>query len=177
MEQFIQDWGYIALFLYTFGGGFVGLAIAGALSYAGDLNIYICVAVATVSNFVGSQFLFFLARKNKTYAKDIMKKYGRKVALTHLIMKKYGSFVIFMQKFIYGVKTLVPLAIGITKYSVIKFTIFNAIASAVWACVIGYISFTAGKFLLSLSEDFKYVGLVAVTAIILIVIFTNKNRK
>ena len=79
MEQFIQDWGYIALFLYTFGGGFVGLAIAGALSYAGDLNIYICVAVATVSNFVGSQFLFFLARKNKTYAKDIMKKYGRKI--------------------------------------------------------------------------------------------------
>lgn len=177
MEQFIQDWGYIALFLYTFGGGFVGLAIAGALSYAGDLNIYICVVVAAISNFVGSQFLFFLARKNKNYAKDIMKKYGRKVALTHIIMRKYGSFVIFIQKYIYGVKTLVPLAIGITKYSVIKFTIFNAIASTIWACVIGYISFTAGKFLLSLSEDFKYVGFVAVAIIILIVFFTNKNKK
>ena len=98
----------------------------------------------------------------------------KSVSLTLLFLP---LFLFFLQKFIYGVKTLVPLAIGITKYSVIKFTIFNAIASAVWACVIGYISFTAGKFLLSLSEDFKYVGLVAVTAIILIVIFTNKNRK
>lgn len=176
MEQFIQDWGYIALFLYTFGGGFVGLAIAGALSYAGDLNIYICVIVATIANFVGSEFLFFLARKNKTYAKDIMKKYGRKVALTHLIMKKYGSFVIFIQKYIYGVKTLVPLAIGLTKYSIIKFTIFNAFASFIWACIIGYLSFVAGKFLLSLTEDFKYVGVVVLVIIILIVLFT-KNRK
>lgn len=175
MEEFIQDWGYIALFLYTFGGGFVGLAIAGALSYSGDLNIYISVIVAAISNFVGSQFLFFLARKNKTYAKDIMKKYGRKVALTHIIMKKYGSFVIFIQKYIYGVKTLVPLAIGLTKYSLIKFTIFNAFASVIWACIIGYISFIAGKFLLSLSENFKYVGFVILIAIILFIFTKNKK--
>jgi hypothetical protein len=39
MEDFIRDWGYIALFLYSFGGGFLGLAVAGVLSFAGDLNI------------------------------------------------------------------------------------------------------------------------------------------
>ena len=33
MEQLIQDWGYVALFLYSFGGGFVGLIFAGVLSY------------------------------------------------------------------------------------------------------------------------------------------------
>ena len=59
MEDFIRDWGYIALFLYSFGGGFLGLAVAGVLSFAGDLNIYISVLVVYLSNFVGSQFLFF----------------------------------------------------------------------------------------------------------------------
>ena len=78
MEDLIKDWGYIALFLYSFGGGFVGLVVAGVLSYAGDLNIYISIIVAATSNFLGDQFLFFLARKNKNYAKDMMKKYGRK---------------------------------------------------------------------------------------------------
>jgi glycerol kinase len=35
MEQFIQDWGYIALFLYSFGGGFLaGLAVG----FWSDLN-------------------------------------------------------------------------------------------------------------------------------------------
>lgn len=175
MEQFIQDWGYIALFLYSFGGGFVGLIFAGVLSYAGDLNIYISILVAGVSNFLGDQFLFFLARKNKNYAKDMMKNSGRKIAFVHILMRKYGSFVIFIQKYIYGVKTLVPLAMGLTKYSAVKFSILNALAAALWACVIGYLSFTAGEYILSLSEDFKYVGLVTVVLIILAVVFFLKK--
>ncbi len=98
MEEFIRDWGYIALFLYSFGGGFIGLAIASVLSYSGDLNIYLSILIAGISNFIGGQFLFFLARKNKNYAKDMMRKHGRKIALTYLLMRKYGSFVIFIQK-------------------------------------------------------------------------------
>ena len=175
MEQLIQDWGYVALFLYSFGGGFVGLIFAGVLSYAGDLNIYVSIIVAGISNFLGDQFLFFLARKNKNYAKDMMKKYGRKIALAHLLMKKYGSFVIFVQKYIYGIKTLVPLAMGITKYSAVKFSIFNAMAAVLWACVIGYASFTAGEYILSLGEDFKYVGLFTIVLIILVISYVFKK--
>jgi len=175
MEQFIQDWGYIALFLYSFGGGYVGLIFAGVLSYSGDLNIYISILVAGVSNFLGDQFLFFLARKNKNYAKDMMKKYGRKIALTHIMMRKYGSFVVIIQKYIYGVKTLVPLAMGLTKYSSIKFSILNAFATILWAIIVGYLSFTAGEYILSLGDDFKYVGLAIVLVIILFISYLFKK--
>ena len=171
MEEFIRDWGYIALFLYSFGGGFIGLAIASVLSYSGDLNIYLSILIAGISNFIGGQFLFFLARKNKNYAKDMMKKHGRKIALTHLLMRKYGSFVIFIQKYIYGIKTLVPLAMGITKYSAIKFSILNAIAAFLWACVIGYASFIGGEYLLAMGEEFKYIGLGLIILIISILSF------
>ena len=167
MEQLIQDWGYVALFLYSFGGGFVGLVFAGVLSYSGDLNIYLSILVAGVSNFLGDQFLFFFARKNKSYAKDMMKKYGRKIALAHLMMRKYGSLVIFVQKYIYGIKTLIPLAMGLTKYSSIKFAIFNIFATILWAIVVGYASYSAGEYILSISDDFKYVGLGIIFAIFL----------
>ncbi|RXJ90505.1 hypothetical protein CRV01_04915 [Arcobacter sp. CECT 8983] len=167
MEEFIREWGYIALFAYSFGGGFVGLVIAGVLSYAGDLNIYISILVAGVSNFIGDQFLFTLARQNKAYAKDMMNKYGRKVALTHILMRKYGSFVVIIQKYIYGVKTLIPLAMGLTKYSSMKFVLFNAIATTLWACIVGFASFTAGEYILSSTEEFKYIGLAIVAVIII----------
>lgn len=167
MEELIRDWGYIALFAYSFGGGFVGLVFAGILSYTGDLNIYISILVAGVSNFLGDQFLFFLARKNKSYAKDMMKKYGRKIALAHLMMRKYGSFVIFFQKYVYGIKTLIPLAMGLTKYSGIKFSIFNIFATALWAVVVGYASYAAGEIILSSVDEFKYIGL-GIVAVILI---------
>ena len=175
MEEFIRDWGYIALFLYSFGGGFIGLAIASVLSYSGDLNIYLSILIAGISNFIGGQFLFFLARKNKNYAKDMMRKHGRKIALTHLLMRKYGSFVIFIQKYIYGIKTLIPLAMGLTKYSATKFTILNALATIIWACIVGYLSYTAGSYILTLSEDFKYFGLALVLLIFLIISYVFKK--
>mgnify|MGYP001466235641 CR=1 FL=1 len=175
MEQFIQDWGYIALFLYSFGGGFLALAIAGAFSFDGTLNIYITVIVAAVANIVGSQFLFFMAKNNKNYAQNMMNNHKRKVALVQLLFRKYGLFVIIIQKYIYGIKTLVPLAMGITKYSALKFTIFNAMAAILWACVIGYASFTAGEFILNLSEDFKYVGLFTVVVIFLLITYAFKK--
>ena len=177
MEQFIHDWGYIALFLYSFGGGFLGLAVASVIAYSGDLNIYICVIVAGISNFIGSQFLFFLARQNKSYAKNMMKPYGRKIALTHVLMQKYGSFIIFIQKYIYGIKTLIPLAMGITKYSATKYAIFNLFATVLWSCVIGYLSFIAGEFILSLGEDFKYFGLVTIVALVFVISFVYKRME
>jgi membrane protein DedA with SNARE-associated domain len=175
MEDIIRDWGYLALFLYSFGGGFVGLVVAGVLSYSGDLNIYISILVAGVSNFLGDQFLFFLARKNKNYAKDMMKKYGRKIALAHLMMRKYGSFVVFVQKYIYGIKTLIPLAMGLTKYPATKFAVYNSLATVLWACVVGYLSFTAGKYILSLGDDFKYIGLGIVLVIFLSITYIFKK--
>jgi membrane protein DedA with SNARE-associated domain len=179
MEELIKDWGYIALFAYSFGGGFVGLIVAGVLSFAGDLNIYISIAVAATSNFLGDQFLFFLARKNKSYAKDMMKNYGRKIALAHVMMRKYGSLVVFIQKYIYGIKTLIPLAMGLTKYSSIKFTIFNIIATIVWAIVVGYGSYAAGEYILSVADDFKYVGigLVILIALVISYIFKRIDKK
>lgn len=175
MEEIIKDWGYIALFLYSFGGGFVGLIIAGVLSYAGDLNLYISMLVAGISNFLGDQFLFFLARKNKIYAKDMMKKYGRKIALAHIMMRRYGSFVVFIQKYIYGIKTLIPLAMGLTKYSSLKFSIFNILATILWTVIVGYLSYTAGEYILSTADDFKYIGIGVVLVILLLISYMFKK--
>lgn len=166
MEEIIKDWGYLALFLYSFGGGFVGLVVAGVLSYAGDLNIVVSMIVAGTSNFIGDQFLFYMARTNKAYANDTMKKYGRKVALAHLLMRRYGSPVVFLQKYIYGIKTLIPLAMGLTKYSFKKFTVYNAFAAAVWAIVVGYISFLMGEVILTYAEQYKYYGVAVILAIV-----------
>lgn len=175
MEEFIKEWGYIALFLYSFGGGFVGLVVAGVLSYAGDLNIVVSIMVAASSNFLGDQFLFYMARTNKMYANETMRKYGRKVALAHLLMRRYGSTVVFIQKYIYGIKTLIPLAMGLTKYSFKKFTLFNALATIVWALIVGYASYLMGEIILTYAEEYKYYGVAILLAIVLSISYYFKK--
>jgi len=167
MENMIRDWGYIILFLYSFGGGFLALAAAGVLSYSGELNIYLAILIAGSSNFIGDQFLFYLARNNKHYAKDMMKKYGRKIAYSHLLMRKYGSLVIFIQKYLYGIKTLIPLAIGLTKFNPFKFAMYNLFATAIWAVIVGYISYSLGEIVLQYANEAKYYGLAFLAVLLL----------
>jgi len=170
MEELIRDWGYIILFLYSFGGGFLALVVASILAFNGELNIAAVIAVAGVANFIGDQFLFTIARKNKTQAKEMMQKHKRKIAMAHLLMRKYGSWVIFLQKYVYGIKTLIPLAMGLTKYDYKKFMLFNIFATALWALIIGISSYMLGNLVYTYIEEFKSYGL-AFVAIILFGVF------
>ncbi len=175
MEELIRDWGYIVLFLYSFGGGFLALVVAGILSYSGELNIVTVLIVAGVANFIGDQFLFTIARKNKSQAKEMMKKHQRKIAMAHLLMRKYGSSVIFIQKYIYGIKTLIPLAMGLTKYDMKKFAFFNIFATIAWTLIIGISSYMLGELVYTYLEEFKTYGIVFVVVVLVLVTYTFRK--
>lgn len=175
MEDLIREWGYVILFLYSFGGGFLALAVAGILSYSGELNLFASMVIAGTSNFLGDQFLFYMARTNKHFAKDTMKKYGRKVAYSHILMRRYGSFTIFLQKYIYGIKTLIPLAIGLTKYSSSRFMFYNVFATIIWAVVVGGIAYMLGEAVLQYADEYKYYGLGILALLLLGVSYLFKR--
>lgn len=141
----LETYGYIALFLYSLGGGFVGLTAAGVLSYMGKMDLATSMAVAFVANAIGDTLLFYMARYQKSDIMNYMHKHKRKLAYSHLLMKKYGSWIIIFQKFVYGIKTLIPLAIGLTRYSFARFNVLNIIAAAIWALSVGIASYLSGK--------------------------------
>lgn len=176
MEELIRNWGYIILFLYSFGGGFLALGVAGVLSASGELNIYIAILVALSANFIGDEFLFYMARNNKEFAREIMDKHKRKVAYVHVLMRRYGSFIILIKKYIYGVKTLVPLAIGLTKYNHAKFMVFNAIGAILWAVVVGGVTYSFGNAILGVAEEYKFYALGGAIGIIVIVYFLMNKK-
>ena len=133
----------------------VALIAASVLSYSGQMDLGISIAVAFIANAIGDSALFYLSRYNKAQIVPYLKKHRRKLALSHLLMKKYGDKIIFFQKFIYGIKTLIPIAIGFTKYSAIKFNILNVISSALWSLIVAFASYKAGETLMRAS---KYIS-------------------
>lgn len=119
----------------------IALIGAGIMASMGKMDITTSIAIATLFNFVGDSVLFYLSQNNK---KDVMvhlKKHKRKIAYTNLLMRKYGWLTVFLQKYIYGVKTLVPIVMGLTKYEFKKFVILNIFASILWGLVVGLVSF------------------------------------
>lgn len=63
------------------------------------------------------------------------KKHRRKIALAMIKTKQHGIILLVTQKFIYGLKTFIPIAAGMAKYNFIKFFIINTLASLAWAIV------------------------------------------
>ena len=147
----LSTYGYIILFLYSFGGGMVAIIAAGVLSYAGKMDLSASIAVAACANIIGSSFLFYMGRYNKKALMPYIRDHRRKLALSHILMKKYGDKIIFIQKFIYGLKTLVPM----TKYPQVKFHILNTISAIVWAVVLGIGSFMTGDILMRIAAYFS----------------------
>ena len=140
MEEILNNlalYGYIILAVYSFGGGMVALAGAGILSALGKMDIGTSILVATMANFVGDSVLFWLAQTNKKEVLKYMRKHRRKIAWTNLLMRRYGWMAVFFQKYIYGVKTLVPIIMGLSRYDLKKFIFLNFFASIVWGLVVG----------------------------------------
>ena len=160
----------------------MALAAAGVLSSAGELNIVLCIVIACISNFIGDSGLFLVSRYNKKEIMPYLRKQRRNLALAQILFRKYGDRIILIKKFIYGLKTLVPIAIGITKYSFLKFSVINAVSSLIWALVVGLLSYYAGDFVRELYvhiKDAPWIAPLTLGAIIaaIVLYFRFATRK
>ncbi|MGZ5208162.1 MAG: DedA family protein [Sulfuricurvum sp.] len=151
----LSTYGYAILFLYSLGGGMVALIGAGVLSFMGKMDLTLSITIAFIANFIGDGLLFYMARYHKREMMEYFSKHKRKLAFSHLLLKRRGSWIIVIKKFIYGLKTLVPLAIGLTKYDFWKFSLYNATGAFIWAVVVGGGSYLFGG---AIIEGFKMVS-------------------
>ena len=151
----LETWGYLAVAFFSFGGSFFIVAAAGVFSYMGHMDLTVALVVAAIANFMGDNFLFYLGKYQKKEVMPYFKKHKRKLALATLIMRKYGVLAIFIQKFIYGVKNLVPISMALSKYDFKKFVFFNFFASILFVSVIGLSAYFASESIIRFFEVVK----------------------
>ncbi len=145
----LETWGYLAVAFFAFGGSLFIVAAAGVFSFMGKMDLTTALAVAIVSNFLGDMFLFYLGKYQKKEIQPYFAKHKRKIALATLIMRKYGVFAIFIQKFLYGIKTLVPLSMALSKYDFKKFGFYNFFASIVFVLTIGLSAYYSSEVIIA----------------------------
>jgi membrane protein DedA with SNARE-associated domain len=133
--ELLKEYGYIILFLWSILEGEMGLIMGGILSHTGDMQYLITIFIAGLGGFTGDQIYFYIGRFNKGYIQRKLHKQRFKFAIAHLLLKKYGWPIIFLQRYLYGLRTVIPMSIGVTKYSSKKFAIINLLSAWVWAFI------------------------------------------
>ncbi|MBP6498289.1 MAG: DedA family protein [Campylobacteraceae bacterium] len=131
----MKEYGYIILFIWSMLEGESGLIMAGLLSHTGDMNLFVAIFVAGLGGFAGDQVYFYIGRFNKKYVYKKLKGQRRKLALAHLLLKKYGWPIIFVQRYMYGLRTVIPISIGLTRYDAKTFALINLISAWCWGAL------------------------------------------
>ena len=174
----MKEYGYIILFFRGMLEGEMGLGMAGLLTHTGDMNLFMAIFIAGLGGFAGDQVYFYTGRFNKKFVHKKLKGQRRKLALAHLLLKKYGWPIIFVQRYMYGMRTIIPMAIGITKYSSRQFAIINFVSAIAWASITIIPAYFYGEELLELIKWIKQHWYFAIPLIFTVVstLLYNLNK-
>ncbi|WP_457561751.1 DedA family protein [Caminibacter pacificus] len=176
----LKEYGYIILFIWSIMEGETGLVMAGILSHTGDMNLWVAIVVAALGGFIGDQIYYYLGRFNKNWVLKELNAHRRKFAKARLLLRKYGGWVIFIQRFIYGMRTIIPMTIGVLGYDPKKYAFINFISAFVWASVTIIPSYIFGEQLLEFLKWLKqhwYFGIMFLAVVWGILWYINKKEE
>jgi membrane protein DedA with SNARE-associated domain len=142
LEALIARYGLLALFA---GAGIEGETVViagGLLAHKGLFPLPGAMAAAAAGSFVADQIFFALGRyfRDRPWVRRVRQRplFERALAL----LERYPIGFIFAFRFLYGFRTVSPVAIGTTKVSVRLFVLVNLASAIVWGVVftsIGYL--------------------------------------
>jgi len=174
----LKEYGYIVLFFWSILEGEMGLIMAGIFSHMGDMSLPVSIAVGGFGGFIGDQIYFYIGRFNKRYIHNKLRSQRRKFAIAHLLLKRYGWPIIFVQRYMYGMRTVIPMAIGLTQYSSRQFAIINFISAIFWAAITIIPAYYYGAEILEMLKWIKEHWYIAIPIILIVInlIVINLNR-
>ena len=173
-----RDYFYFIIFGWCILEGELALILAGILAHSGHVNLYLVIFIAGLGGFVGDQIYFYIGRYNKKYIQKKLRSQRRKFAIAHLLLDKYGWPVIFVQRYLYGFRTVIPMSIGITRYSAAKFAFINLISAWAWAGITIVLAWYFGEAIwefIHVIERHWYIGGPVLLAILGAALYTFKK--
>lgn len=170
MEEFLIEllakYGYIVLFLWCMMEGEMALIMGGILAHSGHMDLFLAIFIAGLGGFAGDQVYFYLGRYNKKYIAKKLVKQRRKFAIAHILLKKYGWPIIFIQRYMYGFRVIIPMSIGITRYSSKKYAFINLISAWCWAAITIIPSWYLGEEILIILKHAKEYWYIAIPIVL-----------
>jgi membrane protein DedA with SNARE-associated domain len=168
MDALLAKYGLIVLF---FGAGLEGefaVVTGGILARHGSFSLGAAMIVATAGSFFVDQCWYFLGRyaRNSRFVTRVKSKRLFARALD-LLERRPVPFILGF-RFVYGMRTVSPVAIGVAGVPVSKFVPLNLIAAIIWAPLFTWLGHKVGKAILPLLHRIGEYGLAVLVAALIL---------
>lgn len=142
IETLIARFGLAAVF---FGAGIEGetmVVTGGVLSHDGLLPVFGVAIAAAAGSFVADQAFFAIGRRFREHPR--VRRIEAKPAFAKALdlFERHPTAFVFGFRFLYGLRTVSPMAIGTTRLPTARFAVLNLAAATLWAALftgIGYV--------------------------------------
>ena len=133
MEHFIHQNGYLTVFLTVAFSGEFGLFAGVALAQKGAVTITGVIILGTIASFIGNMFYYYAGRFLWDKWHFLKKNFGGKIESTSRVVQRYGSPLMLVARFFYGIRNIVPITLGLYGVNVHLFVVYNIIGAFAWA--------------------------------------------
>ena len=195
MEHFLETWGYVAVFAFSFISS-MGLPVGAELAviYGGvlasgqiphephHLNLVLVIVLATLAEVLGSSAGYLIG----TYGgRPLVDRFGKYVLLTHRDLdraeawfSRHGEPLVLFGRFIPLLRSFVSFAAGLGEMAMGKFVVFTVVGCAIWCTALASLGYALGSSYNHVLKDFSDTGYaLGVLAVIAVaVLFVHRLR-
>jgi len=165
----VEQYGYWAVFIWTFIEGETVFIAAAALASAGILHPWKVIVVAATGAFVGHLFFFTIGRWRGYEVIErfpILKAHYPKA---NKILDKYAHWSIFIFQYLYGTRLVAAILFGASKINFWRFVSLQLVNCITWSLIIYAVGHMLGLAGVSILHHFGIWGLVFVVLAVVIV--------
>lgn len=166
LPALIAAYGYYAVFLGTFIEGETVLVLGGIAAHRGYLVLSWVMVAAFTGSLLGDLLYFFLGRR---YGHAILARFPVLQPKAHQmqrLVERYHTPLILGVRFLYGLRTVGPMVIGMSALPALRFVVLNAFGALIWSVVVAA-SYAFSNALEALMpqirhyEEYLFIGVLA----------------
>jgi membrane protein DedA with SNARE-associated domain len=168
IEYLIQTYGYVAILVGTFLEGETVLVLGGLVAHQGYLQLPWVILAAFIGTLIGDQLFFYLGRWHSPTILSKHPVWQVRVNKAQRLIERYRTAVIISFRFMYGLRTVTPFVIGMSRVPTATFIILNVVSALVWALAIGVGGYFFGYALKIIIGNIKHYELAVLGAVVII---------
>lgn len=170
MTEFIAQYGYLAVALGTFMEGEITILLGVLAAQSGLLWLPGVVLAAMGGTITADQVFFHLGRRRGYQFLARHRHMRRAAAHVRVISRRYQTSLILGFRFLYGLRTVTPLVLGMSRIPPARFAVLNVIGTMLWAGTVTGLGLAFGTLAKRYIGTFQEYQLLVIGAVVIIAV-------
>jgi len=133
LAPLIEEHGYWVTFVGALLEGETILALAGLAAQRGYLHLPALAMLGAIGGFVGDQIYFVVGRRAGARLLERFPRFRPRAARVAAMIERHPELAVIGVRFLYGLRTIGPAAIGMSGVAWWHFALLNAIGASIWS--------------------------------------------